>query len=83
MSEKEFLVEELTGKRIITIDIQILKSEYRDKNVKGKFYAHLARIDKYGSRRDYWNTDDYDSIDELKKAIKKEYKDDNEDFKFS
>lgn len=72
----KFLVSEFNcqAKKIFHVEIEIYKSEYRDKNASGKFYAHIQSYDELGNRGDRWNTEDYDSIEKLKKGIKKEMK---------
>ena len=72
----KFLVSEFNcqAKKIFHVEIEIYKSEYRDKNASGKFYAHVQSYDELGNRGDCWNTEDYDSIEKLKNGIKKEMK---------
>lgn len=74
--ESKYLVSEFEcqAKKIFHVEIEIYKSEYRDKNATGKFYAHIQSYDEFGNRNDRWNTDDYESIEKLKKGIKKEMK---------
>lgn len=73
-TSKDFLVKKLTAKKTIEVYVEVYKSEYRDDAQKGKFYAHLYEIDGYGCTTNFMNTDDYDSIELLKKGIKQEYK---------
>ena len=75
-NSSNFLVSEFgcQAKKIFHVEIEIYKSEYRDKNATGKFYAHIQEYDEYGNRGDCWNSEDYESIEKLKKGIKKEMK---------
>jgi len=68
----QYLVSEFEAKRIIQAKIEVYQSEYRDKNAKGKIYAYIQEYDEFGNRGNSYNTDDYDSIEELKRGIKKE-----------
>ena len=72
----KFLVSEFNcqAKKIFNVEIEIYKSEYRDKDATGKFFAHIIEYDEYGNRGDRWNTEDYETIEKLKKGIKKEMK---------
>ena len=58
--------------------IEVLHSEYRDENVKGKYYAYLCSFDSTGSKDDFLVTDDYDTpqeaINELKQELKTAYR---------
>lgn len=49
--------------------IEVYPSEYRDKNVKGKFYAYAKFITNRG---DYWTSDDFDTPEEAIKSIKED-----------
>ena len=79
---EQYLVNSFEAKRITHLEIEIYKSEYRDDEVTGKFYACIQEYDSYGNRKNYWNTDDYDTITELKKGIKTEMNETGVNIKF-
>ena len=58
--------------------IEVLHSEYRNLEVKGKYYAYLCSYDSCGNKDDFWVTDDYDTpqeaINELKQELKSAYR---------
>lgn len=50
--------------------IEIYHSEYRDENVKGKYYAFLRTFDSSGNYDDYWTSDDFDTPEEAINDLK-------------
>ena len=53
---------------------EILHSEYRDENVKNKFYGYVYFLDYSGNSDEYSTTDDFDTKEEALEAIKKTFK---------
>lgn len=81
-NEEDYIVSETIGTKYVKTFVTFFKSEYRDENIKNKFYAHVACYDKYGNENESWNTDDHDTIKEVKQEIIEEYKNDDIEFKF-
>ncbi len=50
--------------------IEIYHSEYRDENVKGKYYAFLRTLDSRGNSDDFWASDDFDTPEEAINDLK-------------
>lgn len=50
--------------------IEIYHSEYRDENVKGKYYAFLRTWDSTGNDDDFWTSDDFDTPEEAIQDLK-------------
>ena len=53
--------------------IEVLRSEYRDSKVVGKYYAYICYYDEYGNRDDFGTTEDFDTPQEAIENIKKEW----------
>lgn len=58
--------------------IEVYRSEHRDKNVKGKYYAFLRTLDSVGNYDDFWVSYDFDTpeeaIQDLKNDINTQFK---------
>lgn len=58
--------------------IEVYHSEYRDKNVKDKYYAFLRTFDSTGNNDDFWVSDDFNSpeeaINDLKNDINSKFR---------
>ncbi|MBO6180633.1 hypothetical protein J6O86_02990 [bacterium] len=50
--------------------IEVFHSEYRDENVKGKYYAFLRTWDSSGNDDDFWTSDDFDTPEEAINDLK-------------
>lgn len=50
--------------------IEVYHSEYRNEEVKGKYYAFLRTIDCSGNYDDFWVSDDFDTPEEAINDLK-------------
>lgn len=74
--DKDFEKPILSGDATLLVKgyYEILHSEYRDENVKNKFYGYDYFLDYSGNSDEYSTTDDFDTKEEALEAIKKTFK---------